>query len=293
MPMSQSFKKTIGPLLPMIQLSRIRYPKLNRLGRLLQRGSSSPASPAGAPVEIEALRTAHKDFVESVSHELRTPLTSLRLSVQLLQGLTHSGRIEHLSPEKLSHLLTTADRQIDRLKTLMDVFLEASTMKAECLDLKPESLDLREIVREEIARFKADSRLSGRPVRVSARGRTQGYWDKGRIQQVLRNLLANAFLYGQDQAVEVRISGGPRYVTLSIQDHGIGISRRDQKRIFAPFERAVPGTHYNGMGLGLYVARQIAVAHQGDLKVRSRLGEGATFILRLPLGRAGVVSLAA
>jgi signal transduction histidine kinase len=185
-----------------------------------------------------------------------------------------------------------ADRQIDRLKTLMDVFLEASTLRAESLDLRPEAVDLTEVVRAEVERISADPRLGNVEIRVTSRGRTRGCWDRGRIGQALRNLLSNAVIYGRERPIEVMVSGTAHSVSVSVSDQGIGISRADQGRIFEPFERAVPGTHFNGMGLGLYVARQIAIAHQGELTVRSRVGEGARFTLKLPLGRAGVVARA-
>lgn len=283
MSVARSLKNSIRPL--------SRYPKLNRLARLLEKNGDRVGG-LGKQSEIDALRDAHRDFVESVSHELRTPLTSLRLSVQMLAELNQRGNLENLSPEKLSHLLRTADRQIDRLKTLMDVFLEASTMKAEYLDLRPEPADLNELVSNELDRLKADSRVGRLPVRVSSAGRARGRWDRGRVEQALRHLLNNAALYGKERPVEVHVSGNPHNASVSVSDHGIGIAPEDQSRIFGAFERAVPASHYNGLGLGLYVARQIALAHQGDLSVKSRLGEGSTFTMRLPLNatKSGIVA---
>jgi signal transduction histidine kinase len=282
--LTTSLKKSINPLFPK---SWIRYPTLNRLSRLLEvAGTTLGVAESGS--ELEELRTAHKDFVESVSHELRTPLTSLRLSVQMLQGMAHAGRLSELPADRLNQVLCTADRQIDRLKALMDVFLEASTMKAEYLDLRPEAMDIQEAVQVELARFRSDPRLARVEIRQRSSGLTQGVWDRGRIGQVVRNMLLNAATYGREKPIELRIAGDAHEVSLSVSDLGIGIARADQARIFEPFERAVPGTHYNGMGLGLYVAREIAIAHRGALKVRSKLGAGSTFTLCLPVDPAQV-----
>ena len=292
MSVATSLMKSFDPLLPLLPKSWTRYPKLNRLARLLDSAATAPGV-MGPPAELEELRTAHKDFVESISHELRTPLTSLRLSVQMLQGMARSGRLAQLSPEKLNQVLSTADRQIDRLKTLMDVFLEASTMKAEYLDLCPESMDLHEIVQAELASFRINPQNARMEIRLSSRGATRGSWDRGRIQQAVRNMLANAATYGRDKPIEIRVLGAAQEVSVSVSDSGIGIARADQARIFEPFERAVPGTHYNGMGLGLYVAREIAVAHRGELKVKSKLGEGSTFTLCLPVNQVTLSACAA
>ncbi|HYG66866.1 MAG TPA: sensor histidine kinase, partial [Anaeromyxobacteraceae bacterium] len=102
------------------------------------------------------------------------------------------------------------------------------------------------------------------------------------FQLVAWTLLANALRYGAGAPVEVRVTRTAAEARVEVRDRGIGIAPEDQARIFEPFERAVPATAYAGLGLGLWIARQIAALHGGSLRVESALGHGATFVLRLP-----------
>jgi signal transduction histidine kinase len=98
------------------------------------------------------------------------------------------------------------------------------------------------------------------------------------------NLLTNAIKYGPGKPVAVRLSTPqPGTVQLEVQDQGIGLDPRDAARIFDRFERAVSASHYGGLGLGLYIARQIVQAHHGDIQVRSAPDRGATFTVTLPV----------
>jgi two-component system, OmpR family, sensor kinase len=122
----------------------------------------------------------------------------------------------------------------------------------------------------------------GSAIQVHAAPGVKASWDRPRVEQVLAILLANAVKYGAGQPVRVELSADGDDIAVVVVDRGIGIRAEDQARIFRVFERAVPSQHYGGLGLGLYIAKEIAVAHGGDIGVESRPGEGATFTLRLP-----------
>jgi signal transduction histidine kinase len=109
--------------------------------------------------------------------------------------------------------------------------------------------------------------------------------DELRLEQVLTNLLSNAIKYGEGRPIEVRLRCSSQRALLSVIDHGIGISPEDQVRIFDRFERAVNARHYSGLGLGLWIARQIVQASGGVLRVASAPGKGSTFTVDLPLER--------
>jgi signal transduction histidine kinase len=111
-----------------------------------------------------------------------------------------------------------------------------------------------------------------------------GRLDRLRIEQLLTNLLSNAVKFGEQKPVEVRLDTHAGFAMLRITDHGIGIPEDVQERIFGRFERAVPSRAYNGLGLGLFLARQVVEAHGGSIGVESRPGAGATFTVLLPLG---------
>ena len=121
-----------------------------------------------------------------------------------------------------------------------------------------------------------------------------GHWDRLRLEQVITNLLTNAIKYGRGRPLEATCEGTPTHGVVRIRDHGIGIDPDQLPRIFGRFERAVSARSYGGLGLGLYIARQIVDAHGGCIEVESRPGEGSLFTIELPrapaerhLGAAG------
>jgi signal transduction histidine kinase len=110
-----------------------------------------------------------------------------------------------------------------------------------------------------------------------------GRWDRLRVEQVLMNLLSNAFKYGSGQPIDVVVTSDGTTAKLTVTDHGIGIAAVDQRRIFDRFERASSAIHFGGLGLGLFITRQIVEALGGTIGVTSELGEGSTFTVELPL----------
>jgi signal transduction histidine kinase len=110
----------------------------------------------------------------------------------------------------------------------------------------------------------------------------RGRWDRLRMDQVLTNLLQNAFKFGRGRPVRVAAERDTSGALLEVTDQGIGVSDEDMQRIFGKFERAVP-SHYGGLGLGLFITRQIVEAHNGRVEVMSKPGVGSTFRVRLPL----------
>jgi len=115
-----------------------------------------------------------------------------------------------------------------------------------------------------------------------------GMWDHLRMEQVVVNLLSNALKYGAGKPIVVEAEMHGEDAQLTVRDGGIGIAEVDAQRIFVRFERAVPWRHYAGLGLGLYIARQITEAHGGRISVESKPAEGALFTVRLPLALAPV-----
>ena len=102
------------------------------------------------------------------------------------------------------------------------------------------------------------------------------------MEQVLTNLLSNALKYGAGKPVDLEVLDAGANVVLRVRDRGVGIPEEAQARIFGRFERAASERHYGGLGLGLYITREIVVAHGGEITVRSAPGEGATFLVTLP-----------
>jgi signal transduction histidine kinase len=117
---------------------------------------------------------------------------------------------------------------------------------------------------------------------ISGEPSLEGVWDRFRLEQALVNLLTNAMKYGAGKPIEVHLSSEGGKALVSIRDHGIGIAKENQERVFSRFERAVGEGTFTGLGLGLYITRQIVLAHDGVIKVQSELGHGSTFTMELP-----------
>ncbi|WNG38184.1 PAS domain S-box protein [Archangium violaceum] len=218
------------------------------------------------------------EFLSIASHELRTPLVSISLQLELVHRL--------LSPESRRQVETrfsVVRRQLGRLSSLVNDLLEVSHISAGKLELELADVDLVQLAREVIERMHVVFQQSGCEVTLHAPSEPlRGQWDAARLEQVLINLLGNATRYGQGRPIRVSIRADNDRVWLSVRDEGIGIAPQDLARIFGRFERAVSRRHYGGLGLGLYITRQIVEALGGQVRVESELGRGSLFEVFLP-----------
>jgi len=218
------------------------------------------------------------EFLSIASHELRTPITALQLQLQLLQRATH--RMSGM-PGPLEEKLESLERQTRRLAVLVNELLDVSRMRLGKLELRYEELDLAEVAREAAGHVEADISRSGSRLAYDL-SPSPGRYDRLRIEQVLGNLLVNAGKFGQGKPVVLRVRTKGELAIVEVSDQGIGIPLEHQARVFERFQRAVPAQNFGGLGLGLYVARQIVEAHGGTIQVTSAAGAGATFTVRLP-----------
>ncbi|MCK6548191.1 PAS domain S-box protein [Myxococcota bacterium] len=231
----------------------------------------------------EALRAAvaHRDeFLSVAAHELRTPLTALSLQLEGIRRIL-AKEVEPAGGRATARL-DTAIRQSDRLGALIESLLNVSRIAAGHFRLEAERFDLGALVHEVVERVADLAVRAGCALRFERSGDLEGTWDRSRLDQVVMNLLTNAIKYGPGKPIEVSVAGREATVEIVVHDRGIGLSDADRVRIFDRFERAVSSTHYGGLGLGLYIAREIVHAHGGTVDVESALGEGATFVVRLP-----------
>jgi signal transduction histidine kinase/ActR/RegA family two-component response regulator len=222
----------------------------------------------------EALE-ARDAFLSIASHELRTPLTSLKLQVQSL--IRYRKNTSSIAEE-----LKRIDRQADRLTDLVEHLLDVSRITGNRLQLELEDMDLSDLVRQVAARFELDLQSCGSTLRMDAARPMRGLWDRERLDQVITNLVSNAIKFGGGKPIEVSIEPSDEGARLSVRDYGIGIEASDQARIFERFERAVSSRHFGGLGLGLWIVRQIVEAIGGTLSVQSEIGSGSIFRVELP-----------
>lgn len=226
------------------------------------------------------------DFLSVASHELRTPLTALQLAVQLLLRDLQKA-VEHRDDPAVTASLAKAgkiDGQARRLAKLIDSLLDISRITHNRMDLEPERLDLRDVVREIVEQLGDPAAQARCVLRLQAPTAAPGVWDRARIGQIVTNLCTNAIKFGAGKPVDVIVARDDERgrVRLTVKDQGIGISTENQGRIFDRFERAVSARHYGGFGLGLWIVRQIVEAMGGTISVDSSPGGGSSFHVELP-----------
>ncbi len=240
---------------------------------------------------VLALRTASRemklsqmksDFVSNVSHELRTPLASIRVFGELLR----LGRVD--SPDKAREYGEYIETESRRLTQLINNILDFSSIESGRKSYRFERTDLERVVAETLQTFGIRLRQSG--FRISFAGPDHPLppvWiDSGALAQSLSNLLDNAVKYSNgSQEIEAGLRHDGSWAVIWVRDHGIGIPRDEQGKIFERFHRVSTGLVHDvkGSGLGLAIVRHIVLAHGGRVTVESRVGEGSTFSILLPV----------
>jgi signal transduction histidine kinase len=218
-------------------------------------------------------------FVATLSHDLRNPLNAISLSTQIL---VKSGQLDEEHISIASRTLRSVNVMNGLIHDLLD-FTRTSLGAGMPLSAAP--ADLQDLCREVLDEFRVTH--SHRDVRLAGSGDTSGEWDAARLRQVLSNLLANAVEHGaHDTPVEVTAKGEECDVLLAVKNHGVPIPPLILARIFDPFvrgsEEAARHPQASGVGLGLYIARQIVIAHGGTITVTSGEPAGTVFTVRLP-----------
>jgi PAS domain S-box-containing protein len=221
------------------------------------------------------------DFLSVAGHELRTPLAALDLQ---LHGLSRLLRQAEPTPD-VTKWLGRVDKTVQhsrRLQALINELLDVGRIQRGRLELTPERFELAELVREVIDRHAEVLAAAACTVDLVVEGDTAGSWDRGRLDQVVTNVVDNAAKYGRGKPIDVTVKGVTGAVHVVVRDRGIGIPEEARARIFGRFERAASVRNYGGLGLGLWITRQIVEAHRGIIRFDSAPGEGTTFTVELP-----------
>ncbi|MGZ6034529.1 MAG: sensor histidine kinase [Myxococcaceae bacterium] len=223
------------------------------------------------------------DFVSLVSHELRTPLTSIRMFIETLA----LGRVK--DPAQTQEVLELLQRETERLSAMIERVLDWARLESGRQRYRTERLTPQQIIDASLDAFRAqrlDSKVELRCEMPEPLPVVEG--DREALAGALLNLLHNAYKYsGAEKRIELRAgirSGG---VDIEVEDHGVGIAKRDRKRVFDRFYRVdnLLTRQTEGSGLGLSISRRIIEAHGGKLTVKSELGKGSTFTIHLPAAK--------
>jgi signal transduction histidine kinase len=229
--------------------------------------------------ETEELVQRRDEFFSIASHELKTPITSLKAYTQLLlmdaEGLPENQNVM---------MLSKMDSQIDKLTSLISVLLDSSKVQAGRLSYSKEPFEISELTGEIIEELSPTSPNQELIYQTNIKANVLG--DRERIAQVIRNLLLNAIRYAQDsKKIIVRLSRTDDKVICSVQDFGKGILEIEHTKIFERFYRVLGNNlhTYPGLGLGLFISKEIIDKHGGKIWVESEKGKGSTFYFQLPI----------
>ncbi len=228
-----------------------------------------------------SLRRLQEQFLAVASHELRTPITTLSGSLQLLERRLRSPDGEG----RMQPLVQRSRDQVRRLELLIAELTDVARLRGGMFRINLEEIDLIQVARQAVdtsgslgSTIAVRSDLPEQPIHIVG--------DPARIEQVLLNLLTNAFRHARETShVDLRLREEGDAAVFEVQDYGAGIPRDDLPDIFSQFRQGGGSTHSGvGLGLGLFIAREIIEAHGGTIEVASTEGEGTTFTIRLPIG---------
>lgn len=263
-------------------------------GEVVKNSAGEAVGMSGVSVDIQEQKITEENLLQAVisrdeflsiaSHELKTPLTSLKLQAQLHQRLIKKDHPDAFAPQRVKEFVSQTERQVLRLTRLVDDMLDVSRIRSDKMTIIRSSFDICELLRE-TANFLEDQFLKShqsKPMIETEPESIEVNWDKFRIEQVLFNLFTNAIRYGDKKPVRAKISEIPAGVRIEVADEGVGIALESREKIFDRFERAIHANEVSGLGLGLFISRQIVNAHGGKIWVEENSPRGSKFIVELP-----------
>lgn len=231
----------------------------------------------------DAIR-ARDEFLSIASHELRTPITPLKLHMQILLRQLQGGGAESLDHAKLGNMARAVDRSLDRLSHLIDSLLDVARINTGRITFNPEDMDAAETLREIARRHEQEAGNVGTELTLQAPTSLPVHLDRLRYEQIVTNLLTNAIRYGEGNPIHLSVERRGDRLFTRVRDQGVGISEVDKGRIFGRFTRLTSSSHHAaGMGLGLFITKQIVDSLGGAITVTSNPGKGSEFCVELPI----------
>ena len=222
------------------------------------------------------------DFLSIASHELKTPITSMRLQTQMTARSLNKAEGRSLSPEKLERFILTSNKQLDKLTRLIDDLLDTTRIRAGKLTVEPEEVNFSEMVSEIVDRFRDQLEEANCLLSVEIEDSVMVLCDPFRAEQVIVNLISNVIKYANGKPVAISLSQKDSKAYLTITDSGPGIVPEKLETIFERFKRVHKHEGISGLGLGLYIAKQVMDAHNGSITVKSTQGHGSAFTINFP-----------
>lgn len=233
-------------------------------------------------LELNRAILLRDEFLTLASHEFRTPITSLKMQIQMFQRQINLEKETGPSIKKQHQYLNVSSIQVDRLNLLVDELLDVSRIDSGKLKYDFIRFELTGFVESLVEKFADDFESSGCTVSFEGNGTIYVFADLFRLEQVLVNIFINAMKYASGKPVTISVMKTNSLAKIIIEDRGIGIDEKYLTHIFKRFERAITHKNISGLGLGLYIAKEMMLAQHGDIFAQSKIGEGSTFFVTLP-----------
>ncbi len=232
--------------------------------------------------ELTLAVKSRDDFFSVASHELKTPLTALQLHIQVMLRVSKMTKGD-LPRDRVLPKLSVVEDQAFRLNQLVDKLLDVSRITAGKLSLDvTQALNLTDVIIQVANTHREEFEKENRELRVLVQPEVTGNWDPTRLSQVVTNLIKNSLKYGGKEPVELTLEANANSAFIRVKDRGIGIANENITRIFERFERVVEGHSFNGLGLGLWITKQLVEAMSGRVSVKSEIGKGSEFMVEIP-----------
>ncbi len=231
------------------------------------------------------LEREKSEFLQLASHELRTPITLVLGYLSMLE----EGALGEM-PAGAARVLPVMTLRMAQMNRLVDRLLTASRLVEQAERPPAGDMLAADVVRHVVAKVGDAAGPGGRTISIGGDLSLHALADADDAETILANLVSNAIKYSPDGGeVVITVRGEPEWTAIDVADRGIGIPAHDLARLFQPFRRleAAASAGIEGVGLGLYLSRSLALMHGGDISASSRPGEGSVFTLRLPRSSSG------
>lgn len=222
-----------------------------------------------------------KSLVSDISHQTKTPMTNIKLYVDLLEETLQSDQTMERKEEALG-LLAEISRQTSKLEFLIQALTKMSRLESNIVEVKPVMQNVDRLLEETIADYSGKARQNHLTIRNTYDGDGRACFDYKWTKEALGNVLDNAIKYsGPESEIILSVTEYEMYLAISVKDQGIGIKEENMSKIFGRFYRSEEVNQEDGVGIGLYLTREILKKEDGYIKVKSVYGEGSEFILYL------------
>jgi PAS domain S-box-containing protein len=266
---------------------------LSEHAKMVKDHSGKPELLQGAVIDVTHLKEtelrlheaihSRDDFLSVAAHELRTPLSTLAIQMQMARRQLEKKFSQFITEENLTKVFETSNRQVSHLVFLVDKLLEVSKIMNGKLSLNRERVRLNQLLTQIVENFRKGNQETTANFILEMDEQIEGEWDRHRLGLVVTSLISNAVKFGESKPILIRTKVENQNLVLTVKDNGTGISELDSRKVFRRFEKNNKLDCKVGLGLGLYITKEIVEAHGGTIKVDSKLGEGSTFTVQIPL----------